>query len=132
MTNPLIAIPDARGVIRVVCGGKEFEIQIAVPVGAGAGTAPIDLVPATPDPDLGSIFDKPGTYLRVDGTDKDRMTVARLVREMLENVDANELRAVVLTTDKLNFQEINQLRDQIAGLRSELPIAVDFGGLLKP
>lgn len=132
MTNPLIAIPDARGVIRVVCGGDEYEIQIAVPIGAGAGTTPIDLVPATPDPDLGSIFDKPGTYLRVDGIGKDKMAVVRLVQEMLDSADTDKLRAVVLTTDKLNFQDVTQLRDEIAKLGSEVPIAVDFGGAFKP
>ncbi len=146
MAIRVIGIPDRDGIIRISCGGEVIEIQVAPAGGGGSGggTSATPGGPRAPDPFgpfagvVGDImrnpFDLPGAYITPPRTALGKTDLGHLmgtVERQFADPHTPNPRVVVLNVAEANLHEIGALGRELSKTHADLPLAIDFGGLLK-
>jgi len=156
MVTRVIGFPDQNGIITISCGGDIIEIQVATHSGqAIAGSYlktgndpvfPADKpyknpfgLPFAAAPLYGEVIwhnphSTPYHYFAspiLNGS----LDTSEIVKQVLDQIaDENQGKpcAVVLGLNKVNLHELSDLSQKIRVGVPDLPIAIDFGGVMKP
>lgn len=158
MVTRVTGIPDQNGIITISCGGDIIEVEVAGYAlvsssavrprsgGTGGGTrptnpfdGPVSMSPFdTPFVNIvRGLKDKPyklpSEYI-LSRTVTGRIDTAKIVKRVLDQMadpgKANP-RGVVLGMNNVNLHELSALSQKISSEAPDVPIAVDFSGLLK-
>ncbi len=150
MVTRVIGIPDRNGVITISCGGDIIEIHVANvaqasgdaigPASGSTGGGPPPTTNPFNDPFAGIVadfkdnpFKLPSAYIMstASGGKIDTPYVVKHVLDQIADQYQANPRAVVLAMNNVNLHDLSHLGQRIASEAPGIPIAIDFGGILK-
>ena len=150
MVRRVIGIPDRNGIIAISCGGDIVEIHVisdftppssgsSNPTMSGTGDTDHSINPFS-EPFAGIMegikdnpFDLPFSYIR-STTVGGKIDTASIVKQVLDRIadqDQDNPSAVILDLNNANLHELSELGQKMSSQAPDVPIVVDFGGLLK-